>query len=322
MKIPKGAIRWLSIGLGGALLFLSLWFLVSQLLYGWKQISARSWSFRWSAFACGIVAILLAFLCNTIIWHRAVLPYSAKRRPKLSEAVAVVNTSQLTKYLPGKVWSWVIQVLMTKSFGISAGKVLGLNLYLALSVTLQQAVFGGLLLTIRPGIMSMPLSWILFLVAVLSYFAFLFFGSFASKLLNEVLAKRGHANAVFPELSAELVVLIQLGSFTVVCLLGIGAVFGAVTLGVRLDVQVFLLVFLAMNVADMIGFVALVVPGGIGLREAILVLLFRGSFDESIALVLPILLRVMGVIVDALLGGFGLLLLGRMRKNLFSSSEP
>src|SRR5262249_12241103 len=70
-----------------------------------------------------------------------------------------------------------------------------------------------------------------------------------------------------------------------------------------------LLVASSSLVADVIGFVAFFVPGGLGVRESVMFLLLNGVAVGSLPLVLPLATRSVNMFVDVVLGATALKLL-------------
>ena len=61
--------------------------------------------------------------------------------------------------------------------------------------------------------------------------------------------------------------------------------------------------------SDTVGFLAFLVPGGVGVRESLFYLVLQERGGQSFALILPIVMRLMSMLVDALLGLLGLVYL-------------
>jgi uncharacterized membrane protein YbhN (UPF0104 family) len=62
-------------------------------------------------------------------------------------------------------------------------------------------------------------------------------------------------------------------------------------------------------IADVIGFVAFIVPGGLGVRESAMFLVLDGVSLSTLPLVLPIATRSVNMLSDVVLGGLALKLL-------------
>ncbi|HYQ17057.1 MAG TPA: hypothetical protein VEQ58_14900, partial [Polyangiaceae bacterium] len=62
-------------------------------------------------------------------------------------------------------------------------------------------------------------------------------------------------------------------------------------------------------VADVAGFLAIVVPGGIGVREGLMYTILGGQATGSLAIVMPVASRLLNMAVDVLLGAVAFKLL-------------
>ena len=65
-------------------------------------------------------------------------------------------------------------------------------------------------------------------------------------------------------------------------------------------------------VADVAGFLAIIVPGGLGVREAMMYAILGGQASGALALILPVTSRLLNMGVDLLLGGIAFKLLPRL----------
>jgi hypothetical protein len=65
----------------------------------------------------------------------------------------------------------------------------------------------------------------------------------------------------------------------------------------------------AMIVSDMIGFLSIIVPSGLGVREGIMYLLLKGDAFGALSLILPVATRIVIIAVDMVFGAAGFVLL-------------
>jgi glycosyltransferase 2 family protein len=65
----------------------------------------------------------------------------------------------------------------------------------------------------------------------------------------------------------------------------------------------------SLIIADVTGFVAIIVPGGLGVREGVMYLLLTGVSTTALSLLLPIATRVVTMLVDISLGTTAVVLL-------------
>jgi uncharacterized membrane protein YbhN (UPF0104 family) len=77
----------------------------------------------------------------------------------------------------------------------------------------------------------------------------------------------------------------------------------------------------AMIISDVVGFVAVIVPGGLGVREGVMYFLLKGDTSGALFLILPIATRIVGMLVDILLGTMSFVLLKRLQSKFAAKSD-
>ena len=77
-----------------------------------------------------------------------------------------------------------------------------------------------------------------------------------------------------------------------------------ITLGIGfgLDGQRILFIAAAMLLGDVIGFIILIAPGGLGVREGTIFLILKGTGIIQYALIFPIVVRLLNVVTDLIMG--------------------
>src|SRR6266571_7278855 len=101
------------------------------------------------------VATLLALALDAVSWHRAVAASMGGRSGlRFLESFAILNASNLGKYLPGKVWVYGLQVHILRARGIPGSATLHANLTFSVATATAVgwiAAAGALLLPGRPA---------------------------------------------------------------------------------------------------------------------------------------------------------------------------
>jgi uncharacterized membrane protein YbhN (UPF0104 family) len=284
-------------------------FFRAQFMKNWNQVRTLHFQFDYVLLSLALVCILVAYLVNTAAWRYGI-NLSATRRPfSFRQSIGMVNTTQLTKYIPGKIWGYAMQVALVDRNEFPISTVLSINLFLALSSVFICLLLGGLYFIFFSLLLARLISVIATAAVLLVYLFFLGFnGSFFSvftKVFERILRRpigvcRFNLRQI---LTMQLLMLISaaaLGASALLCAVGVGfPVRGSLVFTV---VSGFLF-------SDTVGFLAFLVPGGMGVRESLFYLLLREHGGESLALVLPIVMRLMSMLVDALLGLLGLVYL-------------
>ena len=139
----------------------------------WLSVRAHPFSVAPAFLVSSALGTASAMLLSTYAWYTASNALSA-RRISFAQSIAVNNASSLTKYIPGKVFSYALQMYWLDGLGFSKALILYINLINALISTATTVMLGlGCLILARAG--SSPL----FLLLVW------FFGLIAVEFINK-----------------------------------------------------------------------------------------------------------------------------------------
>lgn len=250
----------------------------------------------WIASAGGIVlvtyALLVAAWRSVIVGWDERLPYGAAAR--------IWTVSNLGRYLPGKVWSVAGLAVLAQRQGVAGWAAVGAAIAMqALAVGSGIAVSAAAV----PGTLSGPRLAVAAAIAV---------ATVAALAVPAVVAWLGRTagRAMRP---LPLGTVVFAAAATTMSWVGYGVAFwclargtlGATTLGLAPAIGVFAAGYIT-------GLLALFAPGGVGVREAVLIALLAPSVGSGGAVVLSIASRVLLTLTEvaaALLG----LLMGRDR---------
>jgi glycosyltransferase 2 family protein len=255
------------------------------------------------------VLMLLGYLLSTYGWHVTVNSLSDSSKLTFTESVATFNASSLTKYLPGKVWSYALQMYWLGARGFSKTLVVYVNM-VNLVVSLVTTLLAGLLCLVFSS-SRLPLSLTagaLVLVVILDLGIIKFYSPVFGAVVAFVNRRFKREIRYFP-LSLRLMLELQLSHSlsAVAC----GASTYLVCLGVSYPLRSSdaPLVAGASLISDVVGFLALVVPAGLGVREGLMYFMLGGASLGSLPLVLPVASRLVNMLVDIGLGALAIKLL-------------
>lgn len=285
-----------------------VFFFARAIWNNWAQVQAHQFRFRYPFVALSFVAVSGSCLLTTIAWQVTINSLSEGKKMSFARSVATVNTTSLTKYLPGKFWSYALQMYWLVGHGFAKSLVLYANL-LNLVVSLLTGVMlalGFLLFTNRFPAWLVAAALALLCVGDLVCITFhgkvfRFGGALIKRFLKRELGTYDVSLATMLRVHA-IHLLAQLVS-------ALGAYLLCFGIGYQLAAREVLLVMSSLILADTAGFVAFLVPGGIGVREGAMYLLLGGAAAGSLAVVLPVASRMVYLIVDGLLGAAALKLL-------------
>ncbi len=282
----------------------------------WGSIRAQHLDFEPSFLAISVLCMLVTYLVPTYGWQFTINSLGGGNKLTFSQTVATVNSSNLVKYVPGKVLTYALQVYWLANRGFSKSLVVyvnALNLLVSLAVSLIVG-FGCLLFADSP-IPAQAVLGIFALGVLLDVAGFGFHGlllRFATGLYGRVFKRDVGYVDVPLSLLAKLhgVHLISVVAF------GLSSYFTARGIGYYVPASAAPKLMAAILISDTIAFFAVVTPGGLGVREGLMYFVLGGAKGTSLAITLPIAARAVHMFVDVLLGGTAFKLLGNLTKGV------
>jgi glycosyltransferase 2 family protein len=286
-----------------------LYFLVKRFRADWSELMAQriEWHLRWEFIIASLI-VTWAMYGLLILGWRSVL-HGWRQWLRAVAAARIWCLSSLGKYIPGKVWSIAGMAVMAQHEGVSGAAATGSAIIMQLvsiatGTVLTFALIGTKLLDEQmPGASLAALA-----LAVIALLAVLALTS--PSLTRRIGFVVGRPDAVQPvepsALAAALFTnfLAWAGYGLALQLLLLGTIDG-----VRLDWGIATGAFAA---SYLIGYLALIVPGGIGVREGILVLLLQGTIGLGPAAALAVTSRI-ALTVNELGAAVPFLVIGRHR---------
>ena len=262
---------------------------------------------------------LLSYLLETYIWQVCINKHLGRRELNFPQSIAVVNSSGLLKYLPGRIWTYTAQLLWLKKYNISKPIILYVNLICILGSVIVSLYLGLIYLALYTNLMSIELIILSFVVLILCNLAYVTWNSlFMNKLI--ALAGRLLKKEIQPlRDSKSLIYFIQ---FIYMCswsLMGFGGYFLAKGIGLNLLYKDMYAILASMSISWLIGYFAIISPGGLGIREGMMLLMLNNIVNIQTALIFPILSRFMYLLAEALLGLTALAL--GIKYDVFSSKK-
>ena len=281
----------------------SSYFFIREFYANYDSISKFDFKINWFYLLTSQFLLILVAMGGTYFWQ-LLLKMITSQHVSFRESLAIVNTSQLTKYLPGKLWSYALQMLLLSKKGISKTVVLYANLFLMMT-SLFASTFLGLLYFACFSTNQNKLWLLLLFVFLIIYFGFIFLNQSCLKLLIKIVQKLFKKTINYTHIDVKWIIIFQLMYLLANAIFGITGYLLALGLGFSVSIQDIFAIAASLIIADMIGFIVLIAPGGLGVREGIMFALLATLGDKNLALILPIGTRIMGMISDFLLGAVG-----------------
>lgn len=260
---------------------------------------------------------LLSYLLETYIWRVCINKHLGRQELNFSQSIAVVNASGLLKYLPGRVWTYTAQILWLKKYGVSKPVILYVNLICMLGSITVSLYLGLIYLALYTNLMGSTTIVLTSTVLILINIGYI---KWNSLVINKVIGLAGRLlNKEIEPLqdSKILIVFIQVIYIFSWFLMGIGSYFLAKGIGLNILFTHMFAVLASMSLSWLAGYFAVIVPGGIGVREGIMLLMLQNIVTAQTALIFPILSRLLYMIAEVFLGITALLI--GIKYKVFSS---
>jgi uncharacterized membrane protein YbhN (UPF0104 family) len=286
-----------------------IFFFARAVQRNWSEVRAHHFELHYPLLAFSFATVVAASLLASRAWQTAINELSQGKQLTFSETVATVNTTSLTKYLPGKFWSYAIQMYWLSARGFSKSLILYVNL-INLSISLVTGVLLSLVfLLFCQGPFPRGLVLVAFVALFLVDAVCMYFHTRALKLGIALVKRLFKREMAFFDVSAPLLIRLHLIHFLAQVVSGVGGFALCAAIGYDLGLNTILLVMAALILSDTAGFVVFLVPGGLGVREATMYMLLGGAAVGSLALVFPLVSRLLYMLADVALGLVALQLL-------------
>jgi hypothetical protein len=308
VKIRRGMrplLRWVGI----VLTLVATGYFLLEIAEHASALKALSW--QWSHAGTFIVAILLYASAHLIVpsgWY--FLLRSAGETVRWQETAAIVLLSQIAKYIPGNVAQHIGRVALARTYGLRIPTVIfTMTVETGWVIFTATAVGIGTILASAPTLLTdattLPTIWQLSIAAAAGALIPCLGAWSLRKWRPGPIRRLLETNTLhFPGVTALLGCF---GVHTIVFLI-VGSILyllAAQMLGIaRAD---YLLLTGIFALAWVAGFIVPGAPGGIGIREAILVAALGPLYGADTAITIAILLRLITTVGDGIGFGIGLI---------------
>jgi uncharacterized membrane protein YbhN (UPF0104 family) len=301
---------------GAILVASALYLYINQLVVNWHKISTGQIQFNYLWGSIAIIFVCLAYIWFTLAWQFALNSFKeTQEKINFFQCLGIYNSTQLAKYIPGKVWGYVLQAGVLKQFGINKSTTIYLNILLSLLYVLYSLVLGLFFFLYYLGIGTLP--GILLLLA-LFLLILLYFHINASDSLSKYLEK---LSVIFKKeiriykIDKASFIQINIIIFLSVVFFGLSGFASALAIGSQFNSGMILPISSAMAFSDAIGFLVLIAPGGIGVRELILFAMLDVLGVGIAAVFIPVAARLANMLADLILGSAGFISLYHQHYN-------
>jgi len=268
------------------LALLAMVFLARVLANSWGELQSYSLSLEPTALALSILALIITLFASVLPWQLSVR-WLGGRLP-FDTAARIWFLSNAVRYVPGNIWQPVTMLMMMRARQVDevrAGASIALNWILSNGTALLLA---GVYVLLAPSSLNMERLWLLPLVLVAALVAL--HPAVLGRALRFALRRTQRADS-FIAWQFNQVLLLALMHVAIWIAYGVAFAFfwNAFAPIAVADVPRLTAAFAA---AYAIGFISLITPSGLGVREGALVLLLSGSYPAALVTMLALLSRV------------------------------
>ncbi|KQC10671.1 MAG: hypothetical protein APR62_11710 [Smithella sp. SDB] len=287
-------------------------FFYKEFKENWESVRTFHLQVNWGYILVGILMIIANYLCTTLGWHMGISCLDKNAKIKYSQSIALVNISQLGKYIPGKLWSYVVQIYWLASKGVPKTTALYLNAMTAVLPVLVSLLMGSFLLMMCSDWHHLK-TGLTILICLLIIVNLLIFNRNIMKLFVDMVSRISGRKFVFRQLSTSRILSMELFYIIGAFFWGLAGCFIAMGMGINLNISKIISISSAMLLGDVIGFLILIVPGGLGVREGTMYLILRNADGIQFALIFPMIIRLITLIADLIMGVVSVLIIGRKK---------
>lgn len=250
----------------------------------WHQLIKFEWTYRIDLLAASVLAITIIFILDAFGWH-LILRALGQRLPA-SESIYIWMISSLTRYLPGAVWSYLSRVSLASAHGLRKTST-ALSLYIEILLMVSSAILIGLPALLRTADISSTLPSLLVAFALFSALLH----PYSIGLLRYIPGRIGQIVKQIALPDAKRI--FALFCYYILLWLLFAAAFALFASAIHpLSSDQWLPVAQSLPLAFAAGFVMVIFPGGIGVREAALYFLLLPIVPEPVALLISLGSRV------------------------------
>lgn len=298
MDTKKIIIRILQI----AVILVIFYFLFKGLISNWNQVREYKWEFNYFLLGISFVLIILLYMLWVEIW-RMILKKSGYIL-SFKKIFKIWFVSNLGRYLPGKVWSFLGMMYLLEKEGVPKSKGFSLAI-LAQALSVLSGLLVALLFLRYPPVADYqrfftesPVMTFIILLLIVGIVTLVFYPKLLEGIINLALRvfKKERIALDFKPQNMLFYLLLYSGSWFL-----FGFIFWVFIKSITpVSFDIYLSLTGAFAGSFTLGFLAFFAPGGIGVREGILVVLLSNFFPVPVATFISLLSRVWITLAETL----------------------
>lgn len=241
-----------------------------------------------------------ALLCGPIVWRLFVNSYLDKRL-NFAEGFSLYCTSAMFKYIPGKIWTYAAQIALMSSKGISKVVLIYINIVGFICLFFDAAILFIYYYFFYMKQATFGLSVIVLGILFLADGVFIIW---SNSILNYLII---HMRRVFPvdlqpiNTKRSIFIYAQVIYFFAFIMFGIAFYFLGLGINIEIPFSNIIAIVTSIIVSVIIGLMAFFSIGGLGVREGTMFFILKQFSSIEVAVILPILGRLLIITAEFLL---------------------
>lgn len=255
-----------------------------------------------------------------LVWKRLVNKDAGAEKLCFTEAFGIYYITSMLKYLPGKLWAYASQFYVLEKRGFRLSKILLDNLLLLVFTISTPALIAleyYLLVVLE---LTAELRIVLALAGLAAYgglvLAFPKLFPLVVRLFNKV-SKRG---VEYSPVRLREVVYVQAVMLAAYAFYILSGAFAAAGVGFAGSIGACIEIGVICTVSMIVGFVVIIVPGGLGVQESLIYTQMHSRFSYDMTLAVPVAFR-LTVLAENILRTLICLVFLRGRLDMFSRTD-
>jgi hypothetical protein len=293
----KNFLRYIS---ALAVVAAAVYFFYLQFKNNADALSAYHFSFNPCYIFIAIVFGSFALLAGPLVWRVYVNSYISEKL-NFTESYSLYCTSAMFKYIPGKIWTYAAQIALMSSKGISKVVLLYINMVCFICMTFVCAVFSLYYYLFYMKMATWGISVLIFVLLVIVDIIFIIWNESVINYLI-VPGNRFFKLKIQPiKTKKSILIYTQIFYFIACVFLGIALYFLAKGLNMELSFSNIFAIMATISISIVLSLLAFFTVGGLGVREGAMFFMLKQFSNIEVALILPVVARMLTIIVELLM---------------------
>ncbi|MBI5037524.1 MAG: flippase-like domain-containing protein [Candidatus Kerfeldbacteria bacterium] len=247
----------------------------------WTDVRAAFVHLKFGHLSVAFISMVASFLWLAWCWHRLAKPGGFQ--PGMRQALFLYSQTALIRYIPGNIFGLAAKALMMRRWGVRPQQAMYLMVYES-----GVLLWSGMITFFLVSFLIPETALLRWLIGILCFVAalFLFYPMRFVQLLYWI--KPSLSVQIVPDQSRVTTVLTYLGYWA---LTGLSFAYGITAAGESIPHHLLQSIGI-FAVSWVIGFLVLITPSGVGIREWCMVLLLQQSIPIAIAITIAFVARI------------------------------